>query len=83
MMRILLCLFLALLAIGLKVNPNNTLFVDQYGRYTVYHGVNAVYKIYPFHPDLSLFSTNYSLTDHDLYNLKHWGMNSIRLHCAW
>lgn len=59
------------------------MFVDQYGRFTVYHGVNAVYKIAPFHPDLEHFSTNYSLTDHDLYNLRHWGMNVIRLHCAW
>ena len=57
--------------------------MDQYNRYTVYHGVNAVYKIYPFHPDLNTFDTNYSLTDHDLLNLRNWGMNVIRLHCAW
>lgn len=66
-----------------RVDPNNSLFVDQYNRYTVFHGVNAVYKTHPFHPNLVEFSTNYSLTDQDLLNLKNWGMNSIRLHAAW
>jgi endoglycosylceramidase len=68
---------------SVRVDPNNSMFVDQYNRYTVYHGVNAVYKIYPFHPNLVEFSANYSLTDHDLLNLRNWGMNVIRLHAAW
>ena len=57
--------------------------MDQYGRYRVYHGVNVVYKIHPFHPNLVDFDTNNSLTTQDLSNLKRWGMNIIRLHCAW
>ena len=68
---------------AVRVDSNNSLFVDQFGRYRIYHGVNAVYKTFPFHPNLVEFSSNYSLTDHDLYNLKHWGMNVIRLHAAW
>ena len=68
---------------SIKVDSNNSLFVDQFGRYRVYHGVNAVYKTHPFHPNIVDFSTNYSLTDHDLLNLKNWGMNVIRLHAAW
>ena len=67
----------------IRVDSNNSLFVDQYNRYAVFHGVNAVYKTHPFHPNLVEFSSNYSLTDEDLYNLKHWGMNTIRLHAAW
>ena len=67
----------------IRVNPENSMFMDQYNRYTVYHGVNTVYKIHPFHPDLNTFNTNYSLSDHDFFNLKNWGMNVIRLHCAW
>ena len=67
----------------IRVNPDNSMFMDQYNRYTVYHGVNTVYKIHPFHPDLNTFNTNYSLSDHDFFNLKNWGMNVIRLHCAW
>ena len=68
---------------SIKVDTNNSLFVDQFGRYRIYHGVNAVYKTHPFHPNLVDFSTNYSLTDHDLFNLKNWGMNVIRLHASW
>lgn len=79
----LLLLLTFCLSCSIRVNPNNSMFVDQYNRYTVYHGVNTVYKIYPFHPDLNTFNTNYSLTDHDFYNLRNWGMNVIRLHCAW
>lgn len=75
---LLICLISAI-----KVNPENSMFVDQYNRYTIYHGVNAVYKIFPFHPDLKNFNTNYSLTEEDLSNLRNWGMNVIRLHCAW
>lgn len=68
---------------SIKVDTNTSLFVDQFGRYAVYHGVNVVYKTHPFHPNLVEFSANYSLTDHDLFNLKNWGINVIRLHAAW
>lgn len=81
--NILWLVLLVSLAKAIRVDPTNSLFVDQYNRYTVFHGVNAVYKIHPFHPDLVTFSTNYSLTEHDLLNLKNWGMNVIRLHAAW
>ena len=51
------------LAQTIRVDSNNSLFVDQYNRYAVFHGVNAVYKTHPFHPNLVEFSSNYSLTD--------------------
>lgn len=79
----LLTLLLFVATTAYRVDPNNSLFLDQYNRYTIFHGVNAVYKTYPFHPNLVEFSTNYSLTDQDLINLKNWGMNAIRLHAAW
>lgn len=78
-----LVILLTLPTSTLKVDSNTSLFVDQYGRYAIYHGVNVVFKTYPFYPDLEHFNTNFSLTDHDLLNLKEWGMNVIRLHAAW
>ncbi len=81
--QILIIVSLLFLAAPIKINTNNSMFMDQYNRYTIYHGVNVVYKIYPFHPDLNNFNTNYSLTEKDLQNLKGWGMNVIRLHSAW
>ena len=79
---LLLLLLLATLE-AIRVDSNNSLFIDQYNRYAIFHGVNAVYKTHPFHPNLVNFSSNYSLTDEDLYNLRNWGMNTIRLHAAW
>lgn len=65
------------------VDTENTLFLDQYNRYTVFHGVNVVRKLFPFYPELSHFDANNSLTDMDLENLRGWGFNMIRLHVAW
>jgi len=81
--QIIIVISLLCLVAPIKINTNNSMFVDQYNRYTIYHGVNVVYKIYPFHPDTNNFNTNYSLTEKDLQNLKGWGMNVIRLHSAW
>jgi endoglycosylceramidase len=68
---------------AISVDPNTTLFLDQYGRYAVFHGVNAVQKLFPFYPKLDHFDSNYSLSDVDLVNLRGWGFNVIRLHVAW
>ena len=74
---------LSLCVNSIKVDADTSLFVDQYNRFRIYHGVNAVFKTAPFYPETEQFSTNFSLTDADLYNLKNWGMNVIRLHIAW
>lgn len=68
---------------SLKVDPETTFLIDQYGRTSIFHGVNVVYKVFPFYPETEHYNSNNSLTDTDLYNLKHWGMNVIRLHVAW
>ena len=49
----------------------------------IFHGVNTVYKTFPFYPDTENYNSNYSLTDLDLQNLRNWGFNHIRLHIAW
>ena len=81
-----ICLIFALtftIITSVRVDPLSSLFIDQYNRTTIFHGVNTVYKTFPFYPDTETFNSNYSLTDIDLYNLKHWGFNHIRLHVAW
>ena len=65
-MKILLHICLIVLAAAVSVDTDNTLFLDQYGRYAVYHGVNVVRKLPPFYPDLDHFDANNSLSDMDL-----------------
>lgn len=53
-LKMLLCIFVICLAISVnsvKVDSETSLFVDQYNRYRIYHGVNAVFKTFPFYPD--------------------------------
>jgi hypothetical protein len=56
---------------------------DHLGRNRFFHGVNTVYKVFPFHPNTETFNTNNSLCEEDFVNLRGWGMNIIRLHVAW
>jgi hypothetical protein len=68
---------------SIHVDIQNSLLKDSTGRYRFYHGVNAVYKVFPFHPITDHFDSNNSLCEEDLINLRGWGMNIIRLHVAW
>ncbi len=36
---------------ALHVDTNSSLFIDQYNRTLIFHGVNVVFKTFPFHPD--------------------------------
>jgi hypothetical protein len=45
----------------LHVDTKTSLIQDSFGRYSIFHGVNAVYKIAPFHPQLDYFDANFSL----------------------
>ena len=45
---------------ALKVDKKSLNFIDEYGRTRVYHGMNAVYKIAPWHPDVTGFDSDNS-----------------------
>ena len=47
------------------------------------HGLNVVYKEFPFYPGRTAFNSNDSLVAEDFVNLKRWGFNSLRLYIAW
>ena len=68
---------------SIRVDRNTQQFVDEYGRVRIFHGVNVVYKIPPFVPDLDKFDPQNSLTDDDLSNLQLWGFNVVRFYTAW
>ena len=67
----------------LKVNPETRFLVDSYGRTTMLHGVNAIYKVDPYIPSEGAFDPQNSLNDEDIANLKKWGMNFMRLGVMW
>ena len=41
----------------------------MHGRHMIFHGVNVVYKIPPYIPDLEDFDSQTSLTEEDMDNL--------------
>ena len=61
----------------IQVDPNTQQFIDEYGRVRIFHGVNVVYKVPPYIPDLIKFDPQNSLTEYDLNNLSEWGFNVI------
>lgn len=67
----------------IQVDPDSQHFIDEYGRVRIFHGVNVVYKLPPFLPNLTHFDPQNSLTDDDLTNLQKWGFNVIRFYTAW
>lgn len=67
----------------IQVDPESQHFIDEYGRVRIFHGVNVVYKIPPYLPNLTQFDPQNSLTNDDLNNLYHWGFNVIRLYTSW
>jgi len=67
----------------LHVNPETRFLVDSYGRTTLLHGVNAIYKVDPYIPSQGDFDAQNSLNDEDIANLQKWGMNFVRLGVMW
>lgn len=59
------------------------MFVDQYDRQVIMHGVNVVYKVAPYIPSDGAFDIEDSLNDEDIANLKKWGFNLVRLGVMW
>eukprot|EP01102_Stenamoeba_stenopodia_P008003 TRINITY_DN2266_c0_g1_i1.p1 TRINITY_DN2266_c0_g1~~TRINITY_DN2266_c0_g1_i1.p1 ORF type:complete len:535 (-),score=83.50 TRINITY_DN2266_c0_g1_i1:97-1647(-) len=88
-------LWLAVVSVGLllvgvsaqnqfiKVDTRNQQLVDQYGRQRIFHGVNVVYKEFPWHPSNGTFDPQLSLNDEDIQNLVEWGFNFVRLGVMW
>lgn len=66
-----------------KVNPKTHGFVDTAGRHRIFHGMNAVFKVAPWHPNTSGFDAENSLSDIDAAQLNAWGFNIVRLGVMW
>jgi endoglycosylceramidase len=56
----------------IQVDPESQHFVDESGRLRLFRGVNAVYKLPPFHPTLHGFDPLNSLSEEDFALLQEW-----------
>ena len=89
MLSTLTCLVFGAAALGqlprVSIDPHSQQFVDDHGRVRIFHGLNAVYKLQPFHPDTQpgYFNPNTSLSDIDIANLREWGFNAMRVGVMW
>ena len=50
----------------LRVDPETRFLVDSFGRTTLLHGVNAIYKVDPYIPSEGAFDPQNSLNDEDI-----------------
>jgi endoglycosylceramidase len=74
-----ICVLLSTLSGAFSTKIQQQRFIDEYGRTQIFHGMNAVYKISPWIPNVDGFDPENSLSDIDATNLKSWGFNIIRL----
>ena len=85
--RIILCLlFIYSLKISylFTIDETKSFILDNYGRYSIFHGVNVVVKLPPYLPDLDKFDPYMSLnTEYDLKTMKRLGFNNVRLGVMW
>ena len=67
-----------------SIDPTHRFILDNYGRYSIFHGGNVVVKLPPYLPTLDVFDYQFSLnTKEDLETMKRLGFNSIRLGVIW
>ena len=57
--------------------------IDDQGRQILLHGVNVIYKIPPFYPNLTSFTYDDSLAPTDMAFLRDNGLNVVRLFVSW
>eukprot|EP00746_Dinoflagellata_sp_MGD_P026988 gnl/MRDRNA2_/MRDRNA2_163583_c0_seq1.p1 gnl/MRDRNA2_/MRDRNA2_163583_c0~~gnl/MRDRNA2_/MRDRNA2_163583_c0_seq1.p1 ORF type:complete len:680 (+),score=90.93 gnl/MRDRNA2_/MRDRNA2_163583_c0_seq1:90-2129(+) len=69
--------------ITLDTSTQPARFVGSDGRTHLFHGVNAVYKSFPWYPSTGAFDSNNSLSVDDMKNLRLWGFNVVRLGMMW
>ena len=80
---ILLQNFIQILSQTIKINTETNQFIDNQGRELFFHGVNVVYKIPPWIPDVDKFDPLTSFNEDDMQFLKDMGLNIIRLGVEW
>eukprot|EP00931_Biecheleriopsis_adriatica_P046583 TRINITY_DN26773_c0_g2_i1.p1 TRINITY_DN26773_c0_g2~~TRINITY_DN26773_c0_g2_i1.p1 ORF type:complete len:534 (-),score=75.58 TRINITY_DN26773_c0_g2_i1:86-1687(-) len=82
-----LCLLTAAVSVGdaldqIQIGKHGR-FIDSHGRTRIFHGVNVVYKQYPWYPSASSYNAYDSLVEDDMEKLADCGFNVVRLGVMW
>ncbi|CAK0799141.1 unnamed protein product [Prorocentrum cordatum] len=64
---------------SITVDNETNMFLDSQGRQRLWHGINIVNKVAPFHPSLDVFAPGQSVTDDDIKVLLSMGASVVRL----
>jgi len=69
----------------IKINKYTRMFIDEQKRSVIFHGVNVVYKLFPFMPDTNEahWDAFLSLNSRDIEIIKGYGFNLVRLGITW
>lgn len=67
----------------ITVDTSTRALVDSYGRQRLFHGVNVVYKSFPYFPITDHFDSRWSFSQEDMQLLQEWGLNVVRLGVMW
>ena len=65
------------------LQPDTLQLIDDDGRQVIFHGVNVVYKTFPYLPSQDSFDPFLSFSKEDGQLLQSWGVNLIRLGSMW
>ena len=67
-----------------SIDNTKSFILDNYGRYSIFHGTNVVIKLPPYLPEFDKFDPYMSLnTEYDLETMKRLGFNNVRLGVMW
>ena len=67
----------------ININSINNRLIDDNNKERIFHGVNVVYKGYPWHPNMITFNSNNSFMEEDIEFIYNLGFNIIRLGLMW
>ena len=61
--------------VSFEVHPTEHHFLDEHNRVRIFHGINTVYKAFPWYPSY--------MHEEKYDNLQRWGFNMVRQGSMW
>jgi endoglycosylceramidase len=81
--QLLLCVLLFAHVYSFYIDTTTHQFIDEDGRESFFHGMNVIYKRFPYYPILDHFDPQYSFSAKDMQIMADLGFNIVRLGTQW